>query len=288
VTRTTWQLLRSSAAHLVNLWICPFFAQIRLRELRSAYFWYIKDWMAYRSLPGSEPVPFLQTRPMLQDRTRTTAVDTHYFYQALWAFEAIRKSDPPYHVDVGSQALFVGLLSRTTTVDFVDIRPLDVHIANMRLVTGSILEMPYPDASCVSVSCLHVAEHVGLGRYGDPLVVDGTRRACSELSRVLAPGGDLYFSLPVGEPRTCFNAHRIHAPDAICKYFSDLELVSFGMVDDRGNYRPNVEIASARSAQYACGLFHFRRPRDGNGLTSPVDELRDNGTRQSDSSDSFR
>src|ERR1035437_9128085 len=64
----------------------------------------------------------------------------------------------------------------------------------------------------VSVSCLHVAEHIGLGRYGDPIDPLGTNKALLELQRVLAPGGVLLFSMPVGRERVEFNAQRIWDP----------------------------------------------------------------------------
>ena len=43
----------------------------------------------------------------------------------------------------------------------------------------------------------------------------------------------LYLSLPIGRPRICFNAHRIHTAQQILIYFSDLKLVSFSIVDDQ-------------------------------------------------------
>ncbi len=84
--------------------------------------------------------------------------------------------------------------------------------------------------------------HIGLGRYGDPLDPEGTIKAINELKRVLvlAVGGNLYFSLPVGSPRLCFNAHRIHSPGQILEYFSDLKLVEFSGVDDKGNFLENI------------------------------------------------
>ena len=67
-----------------------------------------------------------------------------------------------------------------------------------------------------------MAEHIGLGRYGDPLDPLGTRKAAAELQRVLAPGGQLLFSLPVGRPRVEFNAHRVHDPHEVASWFDGL------------------------------------------------------------------
>jgi hypothetical protein len=108
-------------------------------------------------------------------------------------------------------------------------------------------------------SGLHVAEHVGLGRYGDPLDPDGTRKAAFELKRVVAPGGSLFFALPVGKPRLCFNAHRIHAAETICDYFSGLDLVEFSGVHDDGRFVEQVELSEFRQSKYACGMFWFKK-----------------------------
>ena len=94
-------------------------------------------------------------------------------------------------------------------------RPLLADLDNFDSKKGTILSMPFKDNSIPSLSCLHVAEHIGLGRYGDPLDPLGTKKTTKELSRVLVPNGNLYFSVPIGKPRLCFNAHRIHSTQQI-------------------------------------------------------------------------
>ena len=127
-------------------------------------------------------------------------------------------------------------------------------------VEGSVLDLPFADRSQESISCLHVAEHIGLGRYGDPLDPMGTVNAAKELSRVLAPGGKLLFSGPVGRPRTMFNAHRIQAPEQIRAMFSDLELIEFAGVDDQGNFARRRMLSELTDCEYGCGMFLFGRP----------------------------
>lgn len=53
-------------------------------------------------------------------------------------------------------------------------------------------------------------EHDGLGRYGDPIDVNGDLRAMDKCRRFLRPGGDLFLSVPVGSDQIVFNAHRIY------------------------------------------------------------------------------
>jgi len=226
----------------------------------SKYPRYFADWFRYSRMDFAEQIKLKDTYPCLFDRTAKTSVDSHYFYQHIWAFEKILASSAESHVDVGSNVDFVGLLSTITKVQFIDIRPLTVsNIKNLESIKGSILDLPYEDNSVKSMSCLHVAEHIGLGRYGDPLDPQGTKKAALELSRCLAKGGNLYFALPVGRPRLCFNAHRIHSPGQILDYFRGLKLVELSGSTDQKEFVENIDIAKLENEKYACGMFQFTK-----------------------------
>jgi SAM-dependent methyltransferase len=211
-------------------------------------------------MPGAESIGLRDLTPKSEDRTETSPYDPHYFYQDVWAAGRIAERRPARHVDVGSRVDYVGFLSVLTDVIFVDMRPLHVDLGRLDSVAGSITALPFADRSIESLSCLHVAEHIGLGRYGDELDPGGTRKAARELQRVLAPGGSLLFSLPVGRPRLCFNAHRIHAPTDVPDLFRELELASFAGVDDSGRFHRALRPEDLQHANYACGFFDFIRP----------------------------
>jgi SAM-dependent methyltransferase len=53
-------------------------------------------------------------------------------------------------------------------------------------------------------------EHDGLGRYGDPLSVNGDLRAMEEAHRLLAPNGILFLGIPLGQDCILWNANRIY------------------------------------------------------------------------------
>jgi SAM-dependent methyltransferase len=230
--------------------------QLLLRRQPS---WYRGDLERYRAMGAGEE---LELRPMVNDRTPSNPYDSHYFFQDVWAARRVAELRPAEHIDVGSRVDLVGFLTAITEVVFVDIRTLDVGIEGLSSIKGSILELPFEDRSVGSISSLHVAEHIGLGRYGDPLDPNGSIDAATELQRVVAPGGQLLFSLPVGRARTCFNAHRVHDPTRVAAMFPELELIEFAGVDDSGRFARNREPAELVGANYACGMYRLRRAPD--------------------------
>ena len=224
------------------------------------YLRYVRDWRRYRRLAGAGAARWEDALPQLHDRTPGNPFDPHYFHQDVWAANRVADLRPAQHVDVASRVDYVGFLTAITEVVFVDIRRLDVDIERLTSIEGSLLALPFADRSLQSVSCLHVVEHVGLGRYGDPLDPDGSRKAIAELQRVVAPGGQLLFSGPVGRPRVVFNAHRIHDPRRLAEWFDELRLEEFSGVDDRGRFKRHRELDELAGQDYACGLFRFVRP----------------------------
>lgn len=200
-------------------------------------------------------------RPQLRDRFfQSGAVDSHYFLQDLWAAKWLYDRQIHYHVDIGSRLDgFIAHILVFCQVIYMDIRSVSLKIDNCQFRQGSILDMPFEDRSINSLSCLHVLEHIGLGRYGDPINPDGYLRAASELSRVLAPGGTLLMSTPVGLEKLYYDAHRVFNPNTIVAAFSKLHLEEFHLINDSGkNIIYNTTFEEAEACHYGCGLFVFK------------------------------
>jgi SAM-dependent methyltransferase len=221
---------------------------------------FLKNLIVYKK-QSNEKILASDFNIQLFDKTAQTPYDPHYFYQGFWAFEKIVANKPEKHTDIGSDIRWASLLSTITPVFFVDIRPFETNLKNFHVIKGDILNLPLADNSTKSLSCLHVAEHIGLGRYGDDLNPKGTQLACEELSRALAPGGYLYFSVPVGKERVCFNAHRIFNPKTIVEYFGKLELRGLSGVTDNGKLIRDISLSRLEKSKYACGLFEFTKAK---------------------------
>ncbi len=222
------------------------------------YLWYIRDYVKFSNL-SERKLKLGNLFPILDEKTSLTQFDAHYYYQQIWVFSNVLKRKPTEHIDIASSYELSGYLSTVVKSKFVDLRPIEATLQNLEIVKGDILNLPFEDSSLQSVSCLHVIEHVGLGRYGDPIDPKGLIKACKELSRVLAKNGYLYLSTPVGLEAIYFNAHRVTPPEKIQAYFPDLKLESFSIVDDNNNFVQNVSPAEYKKSNYGCGMYIFRK-----------------------------
>lgn len=228
---------------------------------------YLSDYRRFRSMLngiGSARFPLLwrDRYPCLDDRTGATGFDPHYIYHPAWAARILARTRPAYHVDISSLLAFATIASAFVPIKFYDYRPAAIRLKNYESFPGDLMRLPFEDGSVPSLSCMHVVEHIGLGRYGDPLDPDGDLKAMAELMRVLAPGGQLLFVTPVGRPRIQYNAHRIYSYQQIVDAFSPLTLEEFALVPDDGE-KGLIENAAPElvaEQKYGCGCFRLVRP----------------------------
>lgn len=203
--------------------------------------------------------------PCLDDATTTTGFDAHYIYHPAWAarklaenFNKLHTHDEVRHIDISSSLHFVTMISAFIPVDFYDYRPVSLKLSGINCKQCDITNLPFPSASVLSLSCMHVVEHIGLQRYGDPFDPQGDIKAIRELERVLAPHGKLYFVAPVGnEARIQYNAHRIYTYSQIMSFFCNLSLVNFAFVDDTGKFFDKATQVDTVNSRYGCGCFEF-------------------------------
>ena len=90
----------------------------------------------------------------------------------------------------GTRVLDAGCGEGVLVDEFADrlqMTGVDAHYASARVTTGSLLALPFAAASFERALCLDVLEH---------LAYEDQPRALAELHRVLAPGGELFVSIP--------------------------------------------------------------------------------------------
>jgi len=183
--------------------------------------------------------------------------DLIYAYHTGWAARILAKQKPDKHIDISSSLYFVAIVSAFVPIEFYEFRPRDLSLTSIRCKVGDLLNLQIPDNSIPSLSCMHVVEHIGLGRYGDKIDPDGDLKAIAELKRVV--GGNLLFVVPIGFCRLEFNAHRIYSYSQIMSYFKGLELVEFTLIPDDRTIIANATEAMANEQDYGCGCFWFRK-----------------------------
>lgn len=225
---------------------------------------YIGDWRRFARETDRPMRPY----PCLTDREAGASSLGEYFWQDLFVARRILDANPRRHVDVGSRIDgFIAHLACVRVVEVYDIRPLDARIPNVRFRQWDLTDggPAAPADQADSVSCLHTLEHVGLGRYGDRLDANGWRIALGRLAGLVAPGGRLWLSVPVGRRRVEFNAHRVFDPREILSLAAEQGLAGSGFHVLDGPALPrSVEgseaIAAVAALDYAVGIFCFERP----------------------------
>lgn len=197
----------------------------------------------------------------LRDATAATGFDRHYVFHTAWAARVLAEIRPTRHVDVASSLYFVSSISAFIPTQFIDFRPAQLGLSGLDCDAGTLMQLPFASNSVESLSCMHVVEHVGLGRYGDAFDYDGDIKAVTELTRALAPNGHLLLVVPIGgKSRVQFNAHRIYTHEQVLSMAKGLDLVEFALIPDDGSKEGLIRQASSAQAsmqRYGCGCFHF-------------------------------
>jgi len=221
-------------------------------------------WRGYRQIriqiAGSVPIVLT---PYLHEQSESAGTATgHYFWQDLWVARRVLRASPARHVDIGSRV--DGLITHLLVfreVDVVDVRPLSYAIPGLNFILDDATALKsLTDRSIESVSSLHAVEHFGLGRYGDQVDADGHIRGLQSLQRVLAPGGRLYLSFPIGAERVEYNGQRVLSPTLPLEVLGELTLESFVAIPGAGLPREDLSPRDLVGTSGWCGLYEFSRP----------------------------
>ena len=119
--------------------------------------------------------------------------------------------------------------------------------------------LEFASNSIPSLSCLHAIEHVGLGRYGDPIDPEGCFTAMRELQPRRGARRTAVSRHADRQRSLAFNSERIFDPRTIVTALAPLRLASFAAVDDRDRFVANADLGAFAHANYACGLFEFTK-----------------------------
>lgn len=202
-----------------------------------------------------------EIRPCLFDNTSETEFDRHYIYHTAWALRKLLELKPKEHYDFSSSLYFIGMASAVCKIKFHDYRPAHIQLDNVITAACDLTKLEYEKESIQSVSCMHVVEHVGLGRYGDPLNPKGDLSAISELKRVVKVGGSILFVVPLGGRAFIrFNANRVYTYQMVRGMFPEFDVIDFLYISDHGSSKhllSNPDPSLLTNEVEGCGCFHF-------------------------------
>lgn len=189
-----------------------------------------------------------------------------YFLQDLYVAKRIFNANPINHLDVGSSFDgFVAHVASYRDIDVLDIRPINSKLPGIKFKQFDLMN-PVLDNNQIydSISCLHALEHFGLGRYGDPIDINGHVKGLENLSKLLSSEGTLYLSVPIGISRVEFNANRVFSPKYIIKLAQsfNLEIIDFTLIRDGQINEVGLDqvlFNELENIRYALGIFIFKK-----------------------------
>ena len=212
----------------------------------------------------------LLLKPCLQDFfAEGGSTKDEYFWQDLIVARAINSSNPKRHIDIGSRIDgFVTHVASFRDIEVMDVRNITTEIPGVIFKQADLMSTQTlsSDMGCYdSVSCLHVLEHLGLGRYSDLIDINGYKVGFENLSKLLAPEGILYLSTPVGKERVEFNANWVFDLQKILELakinglaFKSFQSITNGFILSEVFLNVN-EIKLTDPEGYQLGLFRFAK-----------------------------
>lgn len=219
---------------------------------------YVRDRRSFRAMASPGALPWGRELPMFEERHEAAGSAGAYFFQDQIAARWVHEGRPVRHVDIGSRIDgFIGHLTVFREVEVMDLRPMPIAIPGVRFHQFDLMqEIPAEWVEATdSLSCLHTIEHFGLGRYGDQLDPDGHLKGLAQLKRMVASGGRLILSTPVGHERVEFNAHRVFSPATMLSWFADgWTIEKSAVIDDELRVCESSGAEALRGAECQTGV----------------------------------
>lgn len=229
----------------------------------NSFFYFLKYLVSLIKFRQSLRGKKLRYVPSLNDYSdKAGTADGHYFWQDFICSRWIFKASTTEHLDVGSRIDgFISSVLVFCKVTLIDIRPLDIKIEGLSYINADIqCGIPHYAGAFDSVSSLHCIEHFGLGRYNDPLSLNGHETGLINISKLVSNDGNLYVSFPIGEEVIEFNSQRIIDPLWPEKVLKNFRLEEFVLIPWKGVPKFGLNPRDVDKKVWGqAGLYKFRR-----------------------------
>ncbi len=251
---------------ILNIW--GFYPNKTLYTIRGIYP-VLKDYFKFKHQLKSNNIPtIINFVPLTEERfAQSGTAKGHYFHQDLLIAQKVFSNNPNKHVDVGSRVDgFVAHVATFREIEVLDIRMLENTVTNIKFMQADLTHDSFNLINyCDSISSLHAIEHFGLGRYGDPIDINGYLKGLNNIHKMLTNGGKFYFSIPIGSQRIEFNAQRVFSVKYLVDLLKERYLIdSFSYVNDNGDLILNAKLSDDKiennySCNFGCGIFELTK-----------------------------
>lgn len=144
----------------------------------------------------------------------------------------------------------------------VDITDPKWYYSHQELTFSSFLP-DWKEKVSLVINC-SVIEHIGLGRYGDPLEVDGDLRVMEELRRLLDSTGLMLMTTPIGKDKVVPGVHRIYGEARLSLLLENWKIVKeeYWIKDALNKWievpKEKALLTEGSDHHYSIGLFVLR------------------------------
>jgi SAM-dependent methyltransferase len=188
-----------------------------------------------------------------------------YFWQDLIVAQWVLTQDKEEIVDIGSRVDgYVSNIASSRKLSVIDIRPMHPNIPNVHFIQGDILNIQ-SETTFDIVTSLHTIEHIGLGRYGDPIDPLGHERAFAALAGLVSRGGNLVVSFPISiKTEVEFNGQR-KIGFKVPLFWANgcgLELIQFLHLDSEdkiNTYQTEQDLGDFNPQAGTLGIYFFKK-----------------------------
>lgn len=120
-----------------------------------------------------------------------------------WAESRLANVPPGKALEVGydgqDRELLTGMLASGWKLWIVDLRPVDFPGPAVKVQADIAADTGMPSGFFDAILCISTLEHIGEDNYHLPQFENGPALALAEMRRLLAPGGRLLLTAPVGK-----------------------------------------------------------------------------------------
>lgn len=196
------------------------------RKLRS--FFMRGELEAYlATMSADSPLRGLPVRIVGDASADPTEFFTHYDAFGCWVAQHLARGNRRRRIlDIGSPKAHNAILSASHDVTALVLADCSDSLSGVNYVRHDVTRpLPFADGGFDCITSTVSLNLVGLGRYGDRVDADAIPNLIGELTRVAAPGAELFVSLPSGPNLLVYNNHWCFDLDQIQRLFRGWRLV---------------------------------------------------------------